>query len=120
MQALFEHPDVPVTEDLRLIRGEDMNQDQIKKIKEGLEAGIGTYHYMRTGFTSASIGEKPGYKAGANTYWQFTAKKGSKVLGIAGKVGHHEREVILPHGVSVEIYEMYHDGTRTIIKAIHR
>jgi hypothetical protein len=121
MDALMEYPEVPITEDIKLIRGEDMTQAQIKAIKTELEKNIGTYFYQRTGFTSASIGmHEPGYKKQANVRWHFICKKGAKVLGIAGSVGHHEREVVLPHGTSTEIYEMYTEGKFTIIKAVVR
>jgi hypothetical protein len=120
MRALFNDPRVRITEDLQLVRGEEMTADQIKKIREGLASGLGSHPYVRTGFTSASIGPKPGYKAEANTWWHFQCEKGTPVLGIAGKVGHHEREVLLNHHQIVEIYEIYHDGTRTHIKATVR
>ena len=117
MRAIFHDERVKITEPLQLVRGEEMTQAQIKKIRDDLASGIGTLAYTRTGFTSASIGDKPGYKSGANTYWHFQCEKGTPVLGIAGKVGHHEREVLLDHHQLVEIYEVYHDGQRTHIKA---
>jgi hypothetical protein len=131
MHAIMEAPEVRTTGDkpLLMVRGEEMSDAQRKDIKDSLEKGVGTHHYMRTGFSSGSLGgseispgikASPGYKAGANTWWVFTVMPGAKVLGLAGNVGHHEREVVLPHGISTEIYEMYHDGHRHIIKAIVR
>jgi hypothetical protein len=118
MRAIFRDPRVEITEDLGLVRGEKMTEAAIKAIKADLDKGIGTVPYTRTGFTSASIGATPGYMAGSNVWWHFQVKKGQKVLGIAGKVGHHEREVLLNHGVATEVYEMYHDGHRWHIKAV--
>jgi hypothetical protein len=126
MDGLMNEPGTRTVGDkpVRLIRGEDMEPEQIKKIKDNLEKGIGTVAYQRMGYTSASIGEKPGYKASANTYWQFTAMPGARMLGIAASpahgIGHGEREVVLPNGITVEVYEMYHDGKRHIIKALYR
>jgi hypothetical protein len=121
MDAIMELPGIQTTADIKLIRGEDMSHEQIKAIKDKLEGGLGTYHYQRTGFTSASIGmHEPGYQKHANVRWHFVVKKGARVLGIAGKIGHQEREVVLPHGISTEIYEMYTEGKHTIIKAIVR
>jgi ADP-ribose pyrophosphatase YjhB (NUDIX family) len=120
MQALFQDPDMQTTGDILLVRGENMNQKQINDIRNDLKKGVTTVPYLRTGFTSASIGPTPGWKENANVWWHFVVKKGSRVMGIAGKVGHGEREVLLPHGVATDIFETYDSGGHTHIWAVVR
>jgi hypothetical protein len=113
---LFDHDEAVSTDAVILMRGENTPKEIIDKWKATLTDGWPPCIYTRTGYTSASMAHQPAF-AHKPVWFHFTAPKGTRMVGLAGHVGHYEDEMLLQHGQSMEIYQIYESGGKTHVKA---
>lgn len=116
IDALFDQDEAISTESVILRRGENTPAALLNEWRTALKAGWPPCIYTRTGYTSASMAHKPAF-AHKPVWFHFTAPKGTRMVGLAGYVGHHENEMLLQHGQSMEIYEISESGGTTHVKA---
>lgn len=116
IDSLFDHDEAISTNSVILRRGEETPPDIIAKWKASLKDGWPPCIYTRTGYTSASMAHKPAF-AHKPVWFHFVAPKGTRMVGLAGYVGHHENEILLQHGQTMEIYEIYEANGKTHVKA---
>jgi hypothetical protein len=115
----FFREEAVAKEDVIVRRGENTPDEVIKEWREQLAKGPPPCLYPRSGYTSASMANKPAF-ASKKVWFHFVVPKGKPLLGLAGTVGHGENEVLLYHGQQTEIYEIYEAGGKTHVKAILR
>ena len=121
MDALFFRDEALTTEPVIVRRGENMGPEMkqaIAKWRVAVAKGQSCL-YSRAGYTSSSMANQPAF-ASKELWWHFTVPKGFPMVGLAGHVGHVEREVLFNHGQQTEIYEIWEAGGKTHIKAILR
>lgn len=115
LDDLFYHDESVTTEPVMVVRGEDTPVTLIAEWKAALTKGWPPCIYTRTGYTSASMAHSPAF-SGKPVWLHFAAPKGTRMVGLAGLVGHHENEVLLQHGQTMEVYEIYEANGKTHVK----
>jgi ADP-ribosyltransferase exoenzyme len=119
MDQLFYDDAAATTEHMIVRRGEDTPKADIDRWKIELAKGDKACLNTRSGYTSASVADQSAFSS-KPVQWHFVVPKGTRILGIAGTVGHHENEILFPHGQQTEIYEMWEADGQQHIKAILR
>jgi len=115
LDDLFYHDESITTEPVMVVRGEDTPSTLIAEWKAALTKGWPPCIYTRTGYTSASMAHSPAFSS-KPVWLHFAAPKGTRMVGLAGLVGHHENEVLLQHGQTMEVYEIYEANGKTHVK----
>lgn len=114
IDELFDSEEAQVQEDVVLMRGEHVPDENIEKIKKSLAAGLPT-RIQKEGFISTSAAKTPAF-AHHNTWYEILTPKGTPALGLQPISSHKgENEVLLRHGQSFEVLEYrYEEGKHKI------